>query len=112
MGFDNGMDQNVAKYWYPNAKMVVVPVVLMVDVILQGVWVLYGINKNERDESLPLLAFRRRAVNAIFLKTSKEGKLSWSHLGIPDIPSDVCYDDTKHYQLQSEHKRIQTPSNI
>ena len=92
--------------------MVVVPVVLMVDVILQGVWVLYGINKNERDESLPLLAFRRRAVNAIFLKTSKEGKLSWSHLGIQDIPSDVCYDDTKHYQLQSEHKRIQTPSNI
>ena len=111
MSFDNGMDQNLAKYWYPNEKMVVVPVILMVDVILQGAWVLYDINKDERDESLPLRAFRRRAVNAIFLKTSKEGKLSSSHLGIRDIPSDVCYDDTKH-QMQSEYKRIQTPSNI
>ena len=28
MGFVNRMDQNVAKYWYPNEKMVVVPVCL------------------------------------------------------------------------------------
>ena len=28
MGFINRMDQNVAKYWYPNEKMVVIPVCL------------------------------------------------------------------------------------
>ena len=48
------------------------------------------------DEFLPLLAFRRDIVTAIFLKYSKDSKLSSSHLGIRNIPSDV-YDDTKHY---------------
>ena len=81
----------------------------MVDVVLQGALVLYRINKDEGDESLPLLTFRRHIVNAIFLKYSKEGRLSSSHLGIRNIPSDVCYDDTKHYQVQSEHRRIQNP---
>ena len=81
----------------------------MVDVVLQGAWVLYRINKDECDESLPLLAFRRHVVNAVFLKYPKEGRLSSSHLGIRNIPSDVCYDDTKHYQVQSEHRRIQNP---
>ena len=28
MGFINRMDQNVAKYWYPNEKIVVAPVCL------------------------------------------------------------------------------------
>ena len=28
MGFVNRMDQKVAKYWYPNEKMVVIPVCL------------------------------------------------------------------------------------
>ena len=28
MGFVNGMDKNMAKYWYPNEKMVVVPICL------------------------------------------------------------------------------------
>ena len=50
------MNQNVAKYWYSNEKMVVVPVCLN------------GSNKDEGDESLPLLAFPRHVVNAIFLK--------------------------------------------
>ena len=36
--------------------MVVVPVCLN-DVVLQNAWVLYDINKDEGDESLPLLAF-------------------------------------------------------
>ena len=54
----------------------------MVDVVLQGVWVLYRINKDESDESLPLLAFQRDTINAIFLKYSKEGRLSLSHIGI------------------------------
>ena len=45
----------------------------MVDVVPQVMWVLYRINKDESDESLPLLAFRRDIVNVIFLKYSKEG---------------------------------------
>ena len=35
--------------------------------ILQGVWVLFCINKDKGDESLPLLAFRRDGIKAIFL---------------------------------------------
>ena len=81
----------------------------MADVVIQGAWVLYRINKDKGDESLPLLAFRRHVVNIIFLKYSKEGRLSSSHLGILNIPSNVCYDDAKHYQVQSEHRRIQNP---
>ena len=81
----------------------------MVDVAVQGLWVFHRINKDEGDESLPLLALRRDVVNAIFLKYSKEGRLSSSHLGIRNIPSDVCYDDTKHCQEQSGHRRTQSP---
>ena len=65
-------------------------------------WVLYRINKDEGDESQLLLAFRRDVANAFFFKYSKEGRLSSSHVGIRNIPSDVCYDDTKPYQVQSE----------
>ena len=81
----------------------------MVDVVIQGAWGLYGINKNNGDESLPLPAFRRHVVNIIFLEYSKEGRLSTSHLGIRNIPSDVSYDVTKHCQVQSEHRRIHKP---
>ena len=65
MGFVNRMDQNVAKYWYPNEKMVVVPVCLngRCCVVIQGAWVLYRISKDKGDESLPLLTFQRHAVN-------------------------------------------------
>ena len=42
------------------------------------------------------MAFGRIVVNAIFQEYSKEGKLSPSHIGIRNIPSDICYDDTKH----------------
>ena len=77
----------------------------MVDVVLQGAWVLYRITKDEGNESLPLLIVRRHVVvNAIFLKYSKEGRLSLSNLGIRDIPSHIYYDDTKYYQVQSKHK--------
>ena len=79
----------------------------MVDVAFQGEWVLYRVNKGKGNESLPLLAFRKHVSNVIFLKYSKEDRLSSSHLGIRNIPSDVCYDDTKHYQVQPEHMRIQ-----
>ena len=71
------------------------PFVWMVDVVLQGAWVLYCINWDKGDESLPLLAFRRYVINAIFWEYSNEGKLFRSHTVIRNIPSDLCYDDTK-----------------
>ena len=84
----------------------------MVDVVLQGVRVLYRINTDEGDDFPPLLGFRRDIVNVILLKYSKKGILSSSHVGIRNIPSDVCYDDTKHYQVRSEHRHIQNPFTI
>ena len=57
--------------------------------------------------SLPLLAFGKDVVNAIFLEHSEEIKLSPSHIGIQNIPSDVFYDDKKHCQMKSERRRIQ-----
>ena len=68
----------------------------MVGVDLQGVRVLYRINKDEGDESLSFLVFRRHIANAIFLKYSKKGRLSSSQEGNRNIPPDVCYDATKH----------------
>ena len=59
MGFINRMDQNMAKYrigiqmkkwWWSKF-------VWMVDVVPQSVSVLYRINKDDGDESLPVLAF-------------------------------------------------------
>ena len=79
----------------------------MVDVVLQGVCVLHRFNKDEGDESLPLLVFQRHVVNAVFLKYSKEGRLSSSHARIRNIPSDICYDDANHYQVESEHRHTQ-----
>ena len=92
---------------YADEKMMMVPVCLNDNVVLRDVWVLYRFRKDEDDEFLPVLAFRRDVVNAIFLKYSKEGRLSSTHVGIRNISSDVCYDDTKHYQVQSEHRRTQ-----
>ena len=54
--------------------------------------------------SLSLLAFWRHVVDAIFLKYSKEGRSSPSHEQIRSVLiclPDVCYDDTKHYQVSS-----------
>ena len=81
--------------------------VWMVDIVLQGVWVFYRINKVEGDKSPVLLALGRDIVNAIFLKYSKGGRLSSSHTAIRNIPSDICYDDAKHYQMQFEWKTRQ-----
>ena len=39
----------------------------------------------------------------LFLKHLKEGRLSSNHVGVRNIPSDVCYNNTKH-QVQSENK--------
>ena len=65
----------------------------MVDVVIQAAWLLYRINKDNVDES------RRNVVNVIFLKYSKEDRLSSSHLGIRNIRSAVCYNDTKYCQM-------------
>ena len=46
----------------------------MVNVVIQVAWVMYGIDKDKGDESLPLLEFRRHVVNVIFLKYLKEGR--------------------------------------
>ena len=74
----------------------------MVDVALQGTRVLYDVNNYEDDDSLSFLVFQGHIVNVTFLKYSKEGILSSSHVGIRNIPSNICYDDTKLYQVQSE----------
>ena len=51
-------------WWFP-------PVCFLVGVVFQGAWVLYRIKKDESDESLLVLAFRRHVNNTIFLKYSK-----------------------------------------
>ena len=76
---------------------------------VHGYCIVYHVDKDEGDQSLPLLAFQRRAVNAIFLKFSKEGRLSSSQVRIRNIPSDDCSDDIKYYQVQSKHRRTQSP---
>ena len=59
----------------------------MVDVAIQGMWVLNRFDKGEDNESLPLLTFQRDVVDEIFLKYSKEGRLSSNHVGIRNITS-------------------------
>ena len=76
----NGAEHGQAQYWYPNEKMVVVPVSLN-DLCCSS----------EVPESLPFLAFRRDVVNAIFLKYSKEGRSSTNliisgHLKVRNVP--------------------------
>ena len=83
--------------------------VWIVDVVFHGARVFYGISKHEGDESLPFLSFWRHIINAIFLKYSKEDRLSSSHVGIWNTGSDVCYNVTKRYQVQSERRRSQNP---
>ena len=76
----------------------------MVDAALQNAWVLYCINKDKGDESLPLLAILRDVINAIFLKYSKEGRSSSSYVGNRNAQTYVCYDDTKYYQVPLKNK--------
>ena len=87
----NGPEHGQLQDWYPDEKWWLSPFVWMVDVVLQGVWVLYRVNKDEGNESLPFLVFRRHLVNDVFLKYSKDGRLSSSLVGIRNIPSDICY---------------------
>ena len=105
MGFVNKMNQNVAEYkfGFQMKKLRSYPFVWKLDIVLQYVCVLHRINKDEGDQSMPLLAFEREVV--IFPKYSKEGTLSSIEVGIRNIPSDVCCDDTKRYQMQSGEKQ-------
>ena len=97
MGFVNRMDQNVFKYrlgirmkkwwWSPFVWMVMLLFRMCV----------YCIVLTKMNAMSPCLFW-------LF-----EGWVSSSHVGIQNIPSDVCYDDTKHDQVKSEHRRIQNP---
>ena len=101
---------NMSGFWvYYGSKYAKVTHGFEYDLFLQVVWVLYGVNKDQGNEALPFLVFQRDIVNAIFLKYSKEDTLSSSHVGILNIPSDIYYGYTKHYQLQSEHRCTQNP---
>ena len=75
--------------------------------LLKYVWVLYHINKVWWVYAFS--SFWRDVANAIFLKYSKEGRVSSSHIRIWNISSDFCWDDTKNLQVQSEHKHIHNP---
>ena len=72
-GFVNRMDQNVAKYkiGFQMKKWWWLSFVWLVDVILQGMWVLYRTNKGEDNETLPLLVFRRDVANTFFSEIFK-----------------------------------------
>ena len=82
----------------------------MVDVVLQGAWALYCISKGEVDESL--LVLRRHVVNAIFLKYSKADRLSSSHFGIRNIPSDICCDEQNITRCNLNTSVLITPLNV
>ena len=92
----NGPERGQVQDWYSNENIVVVPICLNDRCVLQDVWILYCIKKDKDDESLPLLAFRRDVVNAIFLTYSKEGRLSSSHAGIRNTPSGEICEKTRH----------------
>ena len=59
----------------------------MIDVVLQNAWVLYDINKDEGDESLPLL-------DCNFFKILKKNQ---------NVSSDVFYE-VAHYQVPSKRQ--------
>ena len=69
----------------------------MIYAVLQGVWVLYRINKVKGGES----------VSSSFSKTCCQCRFSEIFKGRQIIYEPYSYDDAKHYQVQSEHGRIQ-----
>ena len=64
----------------------------MVNVGLKGVRVLYRINKDEGNESVS--STLKRCCQCDFSEIL--GRSFSSCLGLRNIPSDVCYDDTKY----------------
>ena len=108
----NGPERGQLQDCYPDEKAVAVPVSLNGRCCSSGCVGNYLVNKVESDESLPFLVFGRHIVDVIFLEYSKAGRLSSSHAGIRNIPSNICSDETKHYQVQSQHRRTQTPFRL
>ena len=102
----NGPERGQLQDWYPHKNMVIFPVCLNGRSCSSGCAVFYRVNKDAGEESLLFLVFRGHIVNATFLKYSKKGRWSSSHVGVWNIPSDTCYDDTKHYQVQSERRTL------
>ena len=80
--------------------------VWIVEIVFQGAWVLYRINKYKGDESLLLLAFWRHD-NSNFFEIFKGTKIILEPFKNSKYAIRCCYDDTKHYQVQSEHRLIQ-----
>ena len=68
----------------------------MIDVVLQNEWVLCHISKDKDDEPLPLLTCN-------FSEISKEDRSSSSHLGIQNVPLNVCYG-VAQYQVPSKNQ--------
>ena len=79
----------------------------MVAVVIQGARVLYRINKDEGDESLPFYSFLKTYCPCNFSETFKERQIILEPCSIRNIPSYVFYDVTEHYQVQSQHRRTQ-----
>ena len=102
----NGSESSQVKDWYRRKKWWWF-CLFEWQMLLRGCCIV--LNKIKAISLCLLWLFKRDVVDAVFLEYSKEGKLSSSHVGIRNISSDVCYDDTKHYQMQSEHRRIQKP---
>ena len=103
----NGPEHGQLQDWYLDEKMLVVPFCLNGRCCSSSA--LYRINKDEGNESLPFLFFWKHIFNTIILKYSKEGRLSSCLAGIRNIPSDLCYNVTKHFPVQSEHSCTQNP---
>ena len=74
----NGPESGQAQHWYPNEKMVVIPV-------FSNGLCFYS----EVLGSLLFLAFQRDIDNAIFLKYSKEGRSPSGHWEIWNVPIDL-----------------------
>ena len=78
-------------------KMVVVPACLNVHVVLQGVVVIYCINKDECNESLAPSSFLERCCQYNFSEILKRRQIILEPgRNSPKYPINDCYDDTKH----------------
>ena len=79
-------------------KMVVVPAWLKVGVVLQGVVVIYCINKDECNESLAPSRFLERCCQYNFSEILKRRQIIFEPgRNSLKYPINDCYDDTKHY---------------
>ena len=66
---------------------------------------MYCINKKEGNESLSLIGFGRNVGSPVFVKYSKEDRLSASQVENWDIPLDAFYHGRKHQKVQSLKER-------